>query len=58
MPATPTAKLKVSSILLASCRALVENIIKKIMQLVTEAWETSQNIASFRKRENDLHEHL
>jgi len=26
------------------------------MQLVTEAWETSQNIASFRKRENDLHE--
>jgi hypothetical protein len=28
------------------------------MQLVTEAWETSQNIASFRKRENDLHEHL
>jgi hypothetical protein len=28
------------------------------MQLITEAWETSQNIASFRKRANDLHEHL
>jgi hypothetical protein len=58
VPATPAAKLKVSSTLLASCRALVENNIKKRMQLVTEAWETSQNIASFRKRENDLHEHL
>jgi hypothetical protein len=28
------------------------------MQLITEAWETSQNIASFRTRENDLHRHL
>jgi hypothetical protein len=58
VPATPATKLKGSSSLLASCRALVENNIKKRMQLVTEAWETSQNIASFRKRENDLHEHL
>jgi hypothetical protein len=58
IPATPAAKLKVSSSLLASCRSLVENNIKKKMHLVTEAWETSQNIASFRKRENDLHEYL
>jgi hypothetical protein len=28
------------------------------MQLVTEVWETSQNIDSFQKRENDFHEHL
>jgi len=28
------------------------------MELVIEAWETSQNIASFRMRENDLHEHF
>jgi hypothetical protein len=56
--ATTVAKIKLSSTLLASSRSLVENNIKKIMQLFTEAWETSQNIASFRKRENDLHEHL
>jgi hypothetical protein len=58
MLATLAAKLKGSSSLLASCRSLVENNIKKRMQLVTEAWETSQNIASFRKRANDLHKHL
>jgi hypothetical protein len=58
VPATTAAKIKVSSTLLASSRALVENNIKKRMQLVTEAWETSQNIASFRKRANDLQEHL
>jgi hypothetical protein len=58
VPATPAAKLKGSSSLLTSCRAFVEKNIKKRMQLITEAWETSQNIASFRKRENDLHEHL
>jgi hypothetical protein len=58
VPATPAAKLKGSSSLLTSCRAIVEKNIKKRMQLITEAWETSQNIASFRKRENDLHGHL
>jgi hypothetical protein len=58
VPATTAAKMKVSSTLLASSRALVENNIKKRMQLVTEAWETSQNIVSFQKRENDLLEHL
>jgi hypothetical protein len=47
MPATPANKLKGSSNLLTSCRAFVENNIKKRMQLITEAWETSQNIASF-----------
>jgi hypothetical protein len=40
VPATPASKLKGSSNLLASCRALVENNIKKIMQLVTKALET------------------
>jgi hypothetical protein len=58
VPATPAAKLKGSSNLLTSCRAIVEKNIKKRMQLITEAWETSQNIASFRKRANDLHRHL
>jgi hypothetical protein len=58
MSATPASKLKGSSSLLTSCRALVEKYIKKRMQLITEARETSQNIASFRKRANDLHGHL
>jgi hypothetical protein len=58
VPATPASKLKVSSNLLTSCRALVDNNIKKIMQLVTKSGETSQNIASFKKRANYLHEHL
>jgi hypothetical protein len=50
--------MKVSSTLLESSRALVENNIKKRMQLVSEAWETSQNIVSFQNRANDLLEHL
>jgi alpha-mannosidase len=58
MLATPTSKLKGSSNLLTSCRGYVEKNIKKIMELITEAWETSQNIASFQTRENDLHENL
>jgi hypothetical protein len=58
VPATTAAKMKVSSTLLACSRALVENNIKKRMQLVTEAWETSQNLVSFRKKANDLLEHL
>jgi hypothetical protein len=36
----------------------VEKNIKKIMDLITEAWETSQNIASFQTREHALHVHL
>jgi hypothetical protein len=58
VPATTAAKIKVSSTLFALSRSLVEDNIKKRMQLVTEAWETSQFITSFRKRANDLHEHL
>jgi hypothetical protein len=58
VPTTTAAKMKVSSTLLACSRALVENNINKRMQLVTEAWETSQNLVSFGKKENDFLEHL
>jgi hypothetical protein len=47
---TPPAKLKGSSSLLTSCRGYVEKNIKKIMELITQAWETSQNIASLGMR--------
>ena len=50
MPSTPAAKLKGSSSLLASCRGYVENNIKKRMELITEAWETSQTMASLGTR--------
>jgi hypothetical protein len=56
--ATPVTKLKGSSSLLISCRAFVEKNINKRMQLIIKAWETSQNISSFRKMENYLHGHL
>jgi hypothetical protein len=58
MPATPAAKLKGSSILLASCRGYVENNIKKIMELVTEECETSQTMTSLGTRAHSLLEHL
>ena len=58
VPATTAANMRVSSTLLACSRALVENNIKKIMQLVTETWETSQNIVSFWNKASDLLEHL
>jgi hypothetical protein len=58
MPSTPTTKLKGSSSLLASCRGYVENNIKKIMELITEAWETSQSMASLGTRAHTLLEHL
>jgi hypothetical protein len=58
MPATPAAKLKGSSSLLASCRGYVENNIKKRMELITEAWETSQTMASLGTRAHNLLEHL
>jgi hypothetical protein len=58
VPATPAVKLKGSSSLLTSCRGYVEKNIKKIMELITEAWETLQNIASFRTRAHALHDHL
>jgi hypothetical protein len=58
VPATPATKLKGSFSLLTSCRGYVEKNIKKIMELITEAWETSQNIVSFRTRAHALHKHL
>jgi hypothetical protein len=36
----------------------VEKNIKKRMELITQAWETSQNIASLGTRAHALHEHL
>jgi len=39
-PATHVAKLKGYSSLLTSAKSYVEKDIKKIMALITEAWET------------------
>jgi hypothetical protein len=58
MPANLVAKLKGSSSLLASCRGYLENIIKKRMELITEALETSQTMTSLGMREHNLLEHL
>jgi hypothetical protein len=58
MPATPAANLKSSSSLLTSCRGYVDNNIKKIMELVIEAWKTSQTITSLGSRAHSLLEHL
>jgi hypothetical protein len=58
MPSTPAANLKRSSNLLTSYKIYVENNIKKIMELVTEAWKTSQTITSLGTREHSLLEHL
>jgi hypothetical protein len=58
MPATLPANLKGSSSLLASCRVYVENNIKKRMELVTEAWKTSQTITFIGTRVHSLLEHL
>jgi hypothetical protein len=58
MPATPIAKLKGSSKLLSSCRGYVENNIKKIMEMIVEAWETSQTITSLGTRAHNLLKHL
>ena len=58
MPAILVAKLKGSSSLLALCRGYVENNIKKRMELIVEAWETSQTMASLGTREDNLLEHL
>jgi hypothetical protein len=58
MPATPAANIKASSTMLASCRRYVENNIKKTMELVTEAWKTSQTITSLGTMAHSLLEHL
>jgi hypothetical protein len=58
VPSTTVVNMKVSSTLPACSRALLENNINKRMQLVTEAWETLQNLVSFENKANDLLEHL
>jgi hypothetical protein len=58
MPTTPATKLQGSSILLASCRGYVEKNIKKVMELITQALETSQSMAYLGTWEHALHEHL
>jgi len=57
-PTTSIAKLKGSSRLLTSSRSYVERNIKKIMALITKAWEISKKIASFGVREYAFHEYL
>jgi hypothetical protein len=57
-PTTPAAKLKGSSSLLTSSMRYVERNIKKIMALITEAWEISKNIVSFGSRAHSFHEYL
>jgi hypothetical protein len=56
--ATPTTKLKGHSNLLTSCRGCVESNIKKIMELITQASETSKSIASFGMRAHAFQEYL
>jgi hypothetical protein len=58
MSATLVAKLKGSSSLLTSCRGYGERNINKIMELITQAWETSQSMASLGTRAHDLRKHL
>jgi hypothetical protein len=57
-PTTPAAKLKGSSRLLTSSRSYVENNIKKIMALITGAWEISKSMIYFDSRVHDFHEYL
>jgi hypothetical protein len=57
MPATtctPATNLKGSSSFLASCRGYVEKNINKRMELITKAWETSQNMDSLGSRAHNL----
>jgi hypothetical protein len=57
-PTTPIVKLKGSSSLLTSSRRYVERNIKKIMALITEAWEILKNIIYFGSRAHAFHEYL
>ena len=57
-PCTPATKIKGSSSFLASCRGYVEKNIKKRMELIIDAWETSQAMDSLGTREHSLLEHL
>jgi hypothetical protein len=56
-PTTPATKLKGSTSLLTSSRGYVEKNIKKIMELITEAWEMSNNMVSFGMRAHAFHEY-
>jgi len=57
-PTTPATKLKGSTILLTSSRGYVEKNIKKIMELIIEAWEISKSMVSFGMRAHTFHEYL
>jgi hypothetical protein len=57
-PTTPATKLKGSASLLTSARGYVEKNIKKIMELITEAWEMSKSMVSFGTRAHAFHEYL
>jgi hypothetical protein len=54
MNSTPATNLKSSSSLLTSCRGYVDNNIKKRMELVIEAWKTSQTITSLGTKAHSL----
>jgi hypothetical protein len=58
MLSTLAANLKGSSSLLPLCRGYVENNIKKRMDLIIEAWKTSQTMASLGTRAHNLLERL
>ena len=58
MLSTHTTMLKGSSSLLTSCRGYVVNNIKKRMELVTEALETSQTMNSLGTMAHSFLEHL
>jgi hypothetical protein len=57
-PTTPVEKLKGSTSLLTSSRGYVEKNIKKIMELITEAWEMSKSMVSFGTSTHAFHEYL
>jgi hypothetical protein len=57
-PTTPATKLKRSASLLTSAGGYVEKSIKKIMELIIEAWEISKSMVSFGMREHAFHEYL
>jgi hypothetical protein len=57
-PTTPVEKLKRLTSLLTLAQGYVEKNIKKIMELITEAWEMSKSMVSFGTREHTFHEYL
>jgi hypothetical protein len=57
-PTTPATKLKGSASLLTLARGYVEKNIKKIMELITKAWDRSKSMVSFGTRAHAFHEYL